>query len=637
MANAAEFLISIEQQVRGDDAVSELAKVEQSVRDGIASFKAHEAAALKTQAQREKVGTAAAGLREKMDAAMKANNPTVFWKAAAAAEKLSARERELKASLEQTNAAMEKQKAAVTGAAHNLSKMRSANEKGGASAALANTKFEELAGAFSQLGGPAGGLLNKVFSLGGAFQKLGANGGGLGLAVAAAALGTAIFAALLVSVVAAGVAVVGYGIKAASAARQQRLLMEATFESKTAAAEMSTTFRQLEKSTGASSDRLFDVSKQLKEAGLEGDAMKTALKAIATQEAAVGQDGTAKLIEGLKSGNTSAEQLAKTIETKYGANVAAKMIGLDQSVERLGGNFGQLFSGLNIDGVLVNFSKFVDMFDETSVSGQVMKGFFETMFQPLVNAVATSIPYAQLFIAKFINQVLQIAVAVKPAVDGLSQMFGITPSDAMAVVMTAAEFAATAFAVSLGTLIAVIAGVGLAATKLGQWFAAGWAMAKAAWTGISSAVTGAVDSIAAIDLASVATGLIDGFINGIKEGAAKVKSAVSDLGNMAKNGLERALDMHSPSKVFHTLGGYTAEGFQLGVEDGSADVERAVSQMVNPEAGTVKGAGRAGGPITVNLTIHGVTDRNMTNEITRHVEKLFNDIALELGATPEAA
>lgn len=637
--SAAEFLISIEQQMKGDDAVSELEKAEAAVKDGIAAYKQLEAATNKTSSQLAKVGAAATAMRSNMEAAMKANNPAAFWKAAGALEKLTDKENELKVAVDKAKTALQAQQATVSAAAGNLDKVRAANQKGALATSLATTKFGEMAGAFGALGGPIGGTAGRLFQFGDSLQKLGGSGGMFALFAGGAAIAVAAIVAITAAFVAGAFAAVKYGISLANAARDQRLNLEAMLGSKEAASEMNGAFRQIEKSTGATRERMTEVTKQLKDAGLAGDDMKTALKAIATQEKAIGQDGTGKLIEDLKAGKTSAEELGKSVESQYGGVVKDKMIGLTESADRLKGNLGALFSGLNIEPFLEAFSKFVDMFDETSSSGQAIKFVFETLFQPLVDGAAAAFPYIQLFIVKFINTLLKIGVFLKPAIDKVSELFGMEPSDTMETVMAAAEVAAIALAAAIGIVVVVIGAIVLAALSVGTAMLNAWNLAKAAWDGIKSAIDTAKDKIAAIDLAQIGKDLVDGFINGIKAGAKAVGEAVTSLGTDAKNSLKSALGIKSPSTVFAELGVHTAEGFERGVQRGTPGVEAAVSGMVRADSGDAprRGGERAPAKIDVQLHFHGVRDDDLVGKIRREVDDIFRGIALELGTDAEEA
>lgn len=511
-----------------------------------------------------------------------------------------------------------------------------ATQKGGVAAALASTKFGELSGAFGQLGGPLGNAASMAFAIGDSFQKLGQSGGPMALVAGVAALGAAAFIALGAALAAAAGGIAAMGIKAANAARDTRLLYEATLGSSEAAAALTTEFRQLEKTTGASRDRLWDVSKQLKVAGLEGADASAALKAIAMQEAAIGTDGTAALIGDLKSGKKSAAEMAREIESKFGGVVEKRMMGLGQTSDRLQGNFAALFSGLDIEGFLSKFAAFTNTFDETTASGRVMKGLFETVFQPLVDGAAAAFPYISLFIQQFINQGLKIAIAFKPVVTAVSELFGIEPNDAMTYTMKAAEVAATALAISVGSVIAVFAVLGLAAQQVGSAFLAAWAMAKAAWTGVSDAVTSAIDTIKGMSLADVGAMLIDGFVNGIKSGAGKVRAAVGELGSLAKGALMTAIDAGSPAREFMDPGRFTAQGYAIGIEEGSAEVEQSISNMISGGGALPVARGGTGGPTNVTLHFHGVTDRDLVARVRREVEDIFVDLSLGLGGSPTA-
>lgn len=636
MATAAEFLIQIEQQLSGDDAATELQKAETAVKDSIASYRQLEAAAGKTQQQLEKVTASMAGVRDKMAAAMKAGDPSAFWKQATALGKLEAKERDLKAAVGDATKALEAQKKAVTAAAGNLDTQRKAAAKGGLAARVAGSDVFELGSSFSALGGPLGGTIGRLFEFGEASKKLTMAHGRMGLFMAGTTLAVAAVAVLAAAFVALGVAALAAGLKMADAVRTQKLNLQALLGSKDAAAGMSAAFREIGKSTGVSSDRLMQLTKDLKKAGVEGESMKTALRAIATQEAAIGQDETAGLIDKLKSGQTTAEQLGDSIASQYGGVVDEKMKGLGASADRLQGNLGALASGLDIEPLTAAFSKFVDMFDETTTSGQTMKALFEGVFQPLVNAIATAFPFAQLFIVKFINTLLKIAVAVQPAYSKVKELFGLgEEGSAMSTVLEAAELAAIAFAAAIGLAVLAIGAFVLWVVNTARGFATLWQAAKSAWDGVVQAFDKAKKAIAEIDLTQIGKDIIDGLIKGIKDGAGSVKDAVVGVVDGAIEAGKEALGIKSPSKVFAELGRYTTEGYVVGIDAGAPDVEGAVTSMLSG-SGEARRGERAPTKIELHLTIHGVEGADkLVPSIEAAVSRLFEEAALELGAGGE--
>lgn len=88
-----------------------------------------------------------------------------------------------------------------------------------------------------------------------------------------------------------------------------------------------------------------------------------------------------------------------------------------------------------------------------------------------------------------------------------------------------------------------------------------------------------------------------GLANGISAGSSIVAGAVASMCASAVAAARANLDIHSPSKVFEQLGGYTAEGFGLGYEKKMGDVNRIIrNSMEIPEIG------QAGQMETSNVT-----------------------------------
>jgi len=95
---------------------------------------------------------------------------------------------------------------------------------------------------------------------------------------------------------------------------------------------------------------------------------------------------------------------------------------------------------------------------------------------------------------------------------------------------------------------------------------------------------------AAIDLGERTS---EGVAQGIYNKAPEVKTASEYVAQIAQNALKRALDIHSPSKVFAQLGAYTAQGFAEGITGSVSRVEQAVGAMV--AATTTQPAAAVGG------------------------------------------
>lgn len=474
-SNAVDFLISIEQQLKGEDAVTELQKTERAITDGIKSYRQYESSVEKANAQLVKLGGQLGDARAKMQQAMQAGNAAAFWKAAGAVGKLEEKERALKSSASSATDALEKQKQALMGQASALEALRK-QEKAQADAAAASKKLKaealeslkrhekqqaafaaarksyfdnerrqhaasskstlaiaqstRLAGteifgletAFKDLGGPLGSAVGRLFEMGEAVTKLGAGAGPLGLAAAGVTvLASGAFAlaagatVATVAFVALTAATLKLGVSLANTAREQRLTLEAMLGSKAAADRMAGAMRKTTDETAIAHDRLMQLTESLTDAKLSGSNMTTALNALAKREQALGSTkGTDELIGKLKSGQLTAGALARDIEKKYGDIVNRKMIGLDQSMVRLKANFAGLFSGLKIDGLLASISRFVDLFNETSSVGRALKFVFEKAFQPLVDAAEVGIPMAVFGMARLFNTALRFGIWLAP-------------------------------------------------------------------------------------------------------------------------------------------------------------------------------------------------------------------------------
>jgi hypothetical protein len=138
----------------------------------------------------------------------------------------------------------------------------------------------------------------------------------------------------------------------------------------------------------------------------------------------------------------------------------------------------------------------------------------------------------------------------------------------------------------------------------------------------------------------VADDLIDGLVNGIKSGSAKVVTAVQNLGKDAVGAAKKVFHIGSPSKIFHGIGQWNAEGLAEGHEDAAPRVKSSIDTMTElPKTSPLRAGSRGrfgGGPVQFIFNITGGNAKEIASEVRREVENLLEDIAIELGAGAEA-
>lgn len=86
-----------------------------------------------------------------------------------------------------------------------------------------------------------------------------------------------------------------------------------------------------------------------------------------------------------------------------------------------------------------------------------------------------------------------------------------------------------------------------------------------------------------VDLPARFTGfggmIVSGLVNGLVAGMGQIKEAISSLGESTIGWFKEKLGIHSPSRVFAELGGFTTEGLALGLDAGAKAPIDAVTRM----------------------------------------------------------
>ncbi|MGE7094736.1 phage tail tape measure protein [Pseudomonas fulva] len=73
--------------------------------------------------------------------------------------------------------------------------------------------------------------------------------------------------------------------------------------------------------------------------------------------------------------------------------------------------------------------------------------------------------------------------------------------------------------------------------------------------------------------------IVNGLINGLTAGLGAVKDAITSIGSSTIGWFKEKLDIHSPSRVFAELGGFTTEGLAQGLDKGAQEPVDTVAKM----------------------------------------------------------
>jgi hypothetical protein len=421
-------------------------------------------------------------------------------------------------------------------------------------------------------------------------------------------------------------------ITASDAAAKQRILLQATTGSAAAAGELGAMVDRVARRSPQAAGEIAKIAESLYKAGKRGEELEAAIASASYEASGLGKNPGPEL-------------------------VAARMGNLDVAAVKFRERIQSLFAGAATQKSMASFSKsmstVLDLFDSTTTEGNGLQALLRSLVDPLVKALGGLGPAFKAAFRGGILVSLQMAIAVLKvaiAVKKLDKELKLSDKvDLLTLAFYAGAAVAIVFAVALGLLAlgivivaALIAAVvvtalmffalfllipivilavavalavvlAIAIAKAIAWFASLVASAKTAATGLATAVKDGIAKAVAFlgTLATAgktaATNMIAGLVAGITSGATQVGAAMKKMATDAISTLKSALKISSPSKVFESFGGYTAEGFALGVEGGTDGVGAALQGMASMPDGPEGGGRAAGGvgDVTINVTAPG--------------------------------
>lgn len=127
---------------------------------------------------------------------------------------------------------------------------------------------------------------------------------------------------------------------------------------------------------------------------------------------------------------------------------------------------------------------------------------------------------------------------------------------------------------------------------------------------------------------TLGSSIVDGLIQGLRDSWGRLTGELTALAEQLPGPVRRALDMHSPSRVFADLGRQVSAGMAVGIDEGAPRVDAAVTSMVQAPSSA---AGRGGsmpssiGPFYITVE-HGPNAEQTASELREQLESLFTDI-----------
>lgn len=370
--------------------------------------------------------------------------------------------------------------------------------------------------------------------------------------------------------------------------------------------------------------------------------------------AQLGKDGNRALMTGFTANKEDIRAaLGQIGERDFAEPALEAMRSLDSLGKRWEDIKTSLFSGLKIGTLLGGLQKLLDLLDESSESGKAIRLVLTTALQPVIDIIDASLPVIKGFFEGMIIGALLFVLAVLKVKNAISDMIPSGVLDNLDMVKIAVYAGVAAFAllaVGIGTLIGLILSVIGPALAFGAAIVGLGVVILAAWSYVVDEFGSTIDSLVEyfedFDLSAAVSDIIDGIVQGIKDGAQAVYDAFTDL---AKTGLDKfksALGIKSPSLKFRLAGREIPRGAALGVDDEAPELQSSVASMTSPAdmaTGGGKG-GRSGGSIQVTLqagaiVIHASEPETVLEQLERGMSMVFRRAALEggLSSDPETA
>ncbi len=407
------------------------------------------------------------------------------------------------------------------------------------SVTAASNGSADLSRAFGILGQYAGGAGSQIAGM--------ANGlMGMGPGAIAAVIGIMLVASSLALLV----AIFSKGVGAANAYRDSLLKLQGAFEGNASTAlDVAAAISAVSSGSALGRDKITDYATQLGKAKLQGEELRRALEAMAIAGSVGGESAASAFlasVKAAKAAGSSVNSLSDDVKKKLGGVAAAQARSLSVQFTKLGENITDVFSGADIEPLLVGIQAILRIFDPTSASAKNLKATITGMVEAAIGGMLrAAIAAVQLYTAIKRNETAWTTLKIT----GL---------------IVLAVLGAIVGAFLLGAAVMLAAG----------------ALMAAPFIYLIAGATKAFNWLKSVNLGEIAAGLIAGLAGGILGGSPAVTAAIKSVVDGAIKEAKSLLGIASPSKVFKSIGRFTGEGLTEGFDDSAPEVKASAGGMV---------------------------------------------------------
>jgi len=473
------------------------------------------------------------------------------------------------------------------------------------------------------------------------------------IAVAVVAAAVAVLVALVAALGALAVAtgkataqLLRYAAAQGDAMRSERLRLEGLGTlhrwmrlSSEDAAQMSESINRVSERVPLARSQIAGYGQELHRLGIRGRAAEDALEALSIAQAVQGDLGRRRLMMLVREAGHSEgamHDLAERVRRELGGVAAAQMRSLSMLSTKLRESLHALFTGINLEPLLSGLHRLTQLLSQNTESGRALRAIMSAILGPLVDELGGTAPAIEYFFKELVILALRLAIVFVRVRNEIQRTFGPRllgrmlenrqAMDYLRIGLIAVGLVVVGLAAAVFVLTMVVVGLLMPVLVLA------WELYLLYQRGqrLVAFLAELYEFYTSVDWSDAGRAMIEGIIQGLDTGVARLRQAVTNVATDAMNAFRAALGIHSPSAVFAGFGLAIPQGVAEGVERGSAESTRAVGSMLSTTTSRVTsiqgGPSRAVsvGELHVHVGAEGEGGEDTARRVTDALREFFD-------------